>query len=177
MPNIDISRDATDLRKHYDRVQMQQGRVLTDDDFNEAERLDAEDSRRVRADVIGPAGSPDDGFKLKVAGGQLSLTAGTYYTGGLRLELEADERFNLQKDWLQQGSRPGETLTAPAGAQFDFVWLDVWQQAVSAVEDKELFEASLGGGATLARRSKILAARELPYSWRPVLSHPALHML
>jgi len=41
MPNIDISRDATDLRKHYDRVQMQQGRVLTDDDFNEAERLDA----------------------------------------------------------------------------------------------------------------------------------------
>jgi len=45
MPNIDISRDATDLRKHYDRVQMQQGRVLTDDDFNEAERLDAEDAR------------------------------------------------------------------------------------------------------------------------------------
>ena len=39
MPNIDISRDATDLRKHYDRVQMQQGRVLTDDDFNEADAL------------------------------------------------------------------------------------------------------------------------------------------
>ena len=66
MPNIDISRDATDLRKHYDRVHMQQGRVLTDDDFNEAERLDAEDARRVRVDVIGPAGSPDDGFKLNV---------------------------------------------------------------------------------------------------------------
>ena len=161
MPNIDISRDATDLRKHYDRVQMQQGRVLTDDDFNEAERLDAEDSRRVRADVIGPAGSPDDGFKLKVAGGQLSLTAGTYYTGGLRLELEADERFNLQKDWLQQGSRPGETLTAPAGAQFDFVWLDVWQQAVSAVEDKELFEAALGGADTSARIRTMRRARVL----------------
>ena len=140
---------------------MQQGRVLTDDDFNEAERLDAEDSRRVRADVIGPAGSPDDGFKLKVAGGQLSLTAGTYYTGGLRLELEADERFNLQKDWLQQGSRPGETLTAPAGAQFDFVWLDVWQQAVSAVEDKELFEAALGGADTSARIRTMRRARVL----------------
>jgi uncharacterized protein DUF6519 len=161
MPNIDISRDATDLRKHYDRVQMQQGRVLTDDDFNEAERLDAEDSRRVRVDVIGPAGSPDDGFKLKVAAGQLMLSAGTFYAGGLRLELEADEPFNLQKDWLQQGAAPGETLTAPAGAQFDFVWLDVWQQPVSAVEDKEIFEAALGGADTSARIRTMRRARIL----------------
>jgi hypothetical protein len=161
MPNIDISRDATDLRKHYDRVQMQQGRVLTDDDFNEAERLDAEDARRVRVDVIGPAGSPDDGFKLKVTGGQLALNAGTYYTGGLRLELEADEQFNLQKDWLQQGARPGETLTPPAAAQFDFVWLDVWQQPASAVEDKELLEAALGGADTSARIRTMRRARVL----------------
>src|SRR5215213_2871732 len=142
MPNIDISRDATDLRKHYDRVHMQQGRVLTDDDFNEAERLDAEDARRVRVDVIGPAGSPDNGFALKIdLGGELALSAGTYYVGGIRLEMEAEEQFNLQRDWLQQGSTPNETLTAPAAEQFDFVWLDVWQQPVSAVEDEELFEA------------------------------------
>ncbi|PYS67640.1 MAG: hypothetical protein DMF69_22440 [Acidobacteria bacterium] len=162
MPNIDISRDATDPRKHYDRVQMQQGRVLTDDDFNEAERLDAEDSRRVRVDVIGPAGSPDDGFKLKTVGANLVLSAGTYYTGGLRLELQADEPFNLQNDWLQQGSRPGETLTQPAGAQFDFVWLDVWQQPVSAVEDKELFEVALGGADTSARVRTMRRAHVLP---------------
>src|SRR5215207_6046556 len=133
MPNIDISRDATDFRKHYDRVHMQQGRVLTDDDFNEAERLDAEDARRVRVDVIGPAGSPDDGFRLKTVGGQLALSTGTYYVGGLRLELEADELFNLQRDWLQQGSAPDQTLTPPNAERFDFVWLDVWQQPVSAV--------------------------------------------
>ena len=156
MPNIDISRDETDPRKHYDRVQMQQGRVLTDDDFNEAERLDAEVSRRVRVDVIGPSGSPDNGFRLKVPtvgplAGQLTLSAGTYYVGGLRLELESDEAFNLQKDWLQQGSAPGETLTPPAAGQFDFVWLDVWQQPVAAVEDKELLEAALGGADTSAR--------------------------
>lgn len=161
MPNIDISRDATDLRKHYDRVHMQQGRVLTDDDFNEAERLDAEDARRVRVDVIGPAGSPDNGFRLKTVGGELTLSAGTFYVGGLRLELEADEPFNLQDDWLQQGSSPNETLTAPAGEQFDFVWLDVWQQPVSAVEDKELFEAALGGADTSARIRTMRRARVL----------------
>jgi hypothetical protein len=161
MPNIDISRDATDLRKHYDRVHMQQGRVLTDDDFNEAERLDAEDARRVRVDVIGPAGSPDDGFRLKIVGGQLVLSAGQYYVGGLRLELENDEPFNLQRDWLQQGSAPNETLTAPAGQQFDFVWLDVWQQPVSGVEDKELLEAALGGADTSARLRTMRRARVL----------------
>jgi Family of unknown function (DUF6519) len=161
MPNIDISRDATDLRKHYDRVHMQQGRVLTDDDFNEAERLDAEDARRVRVDVIGPAGSPDDGFRLKTVGGELALNAGTYYVGGLRLELEADELFNLQRDWLQQGSAPGQTLTAPNAERFDFVWLDVWQQPVSAVEDKELLEAALGGADTSARIRTMRRARVL----------------
>lgn len=159
--SIDISRDATDLRKHYSDVHMQQGRVLTDDDFNEAERLDAEDARRVCVDVIGPAGSPDEGFRLKTAAAQLVLTAGTFYVGGLRLEMESDEPFNLQKDWLQQGSRPGETLTAPAGEQFDFVWLDVWQQPVSAVEDKELFEAALGGADTSARMRTMRRARVL----------------
>jgi uncharacterized protein DUF6519 len=165
MPNIDISRDATDLRKHYSGVHMQQGRVLTDDDFNEAERLDAEDARRVRVDVIGPAGSPDDGFRLKIGviGGvsQVVLTAGQYYVGGLRLELEQDEPFNLQRDWLQQGSQPGETLTPPAGDRFDFVWLDVWQQPVSAVEDKELLEAALGGADTSARIRTMRRARVL----------------
>jgi hypothetical protein len=162
MPNIDISRDATDLRKHYDGVHMQQGRVLTDDDFNEAARLDAEDERRVRVDVIGPAGSPDDGFRLKVNAGQLLLSAGTYYTGGLRLELEADEAFNLQRDWLQQGTVPGETLADPGVARFDFVWLDVWQQPVAAVEDKELLEAALGGADTSTRVRTMRRARILP---------------
>lgn len=161
MPNIDISRDATDLRKHYDRVHMQQGRVLTDDDFNEAERLDAEDSRRVRVDVIGPAGSPDNGFRLTTIAGQLALMAGTYYVGGLRLELEQNELFNLQRDWLQQGSALGQTLTAPVAEQFDFVWLDVWQQPVSAVEDKELLEAALGGADTSARIRTMRRARVL----------------
>src|SRR5262252_4308677 len=117
MPNIDVSRDATDPRKHYDRVQMQQGRVLTDEDFNEAARLDAEDARRVRADVIGPAGSPDAGFQLYVASvtDELMLKRGTFYVGGLRLELEAPESFGLQKDWLEQGANPGEILDRPEG--------------------------------------------------------------
>ncbi len=107
-----------------------------------------------------PEAQTTDSVSKSVAG-QLVLSAGTFYVGGLRLELESDEPFNLQKDWLQQGSRPGETLTAPTTQQFDFVWLDVWQQPVSAVEDKELFEAALGGADTSARIRTMRRARVL----------------
>lgn len=161
MPNIDMTRDATDLRNHYSNVMMQQGRVLTDDDFNEAERLDAEDARRVRLDVIGPAGSPDDGFRPAIVGGEVTLTPGTYYVGGLRLELEAAEPFNNQRDWLQQGAFPNETLTPPAAARFDFLWLEAWQQPVTATEDKELVEAALGGADTSARMRTMRRVRAL----------------
>src|SRR5215471_11186870 len=89
------------------------------------------------------------------------MSAGTFYVGGLRLELEQDEAFRLQRDWLQQGAQPGEALTPPPGEQFDFVWLDVWQQPVSAVEDKELFEAALGGADTAARIRTMRRARVL----------------
>ena len=41
---------------------MQQGRVLLDDDYNEAERISDEDERRSRIAIIGPAGTSDDGF-------------------------------------------------------------------------------------------------------------------
>ena len=45
--------------------------------------------------------------------------------------------------------------------QFDFVWLDVWQQPVSGVEDKELLEAALGGADTSARNRTMRRARVL----------------
>ena len=57
MSTIDLSRDATDPRKRYAGVRMQQGRVLTDDDFNEAAVLDAEEMRRTRLDAIGAYGA------------------------------------------------------------------------------------------------------------------------
>ena len=62
----DRSRSAFDVRvpKHWSSVQVQQGRLLSDDDWNEADEITKEDLRRTRAQIIGPAGSPDDGFRV-----------------------------------------------------------------------------------------------------------------
>jgi hypothetical protein len=160
MATFDISRVAFDPRKHYASVRMQQGRVLTDDDWNENERIEEEEERRTQVDIIGPSGSPDEGFKI----GQLTTTdgvidfdihGGTIYLGGLRLEMQSTETFRLQKDWLQKDDAqhpiPSPNDLPPGQERFDLVFLEAWQQPVSAVEDSALFEAALGGPDTTTR--------------------------
>lgn len=166
MSAYDISRFSFDPRKHYDSVRMQQGRVLTDDDWNENERIEAEEQRRTRTEIIGPFGSPDRGFKiehLRTDEGEIDfdILPGSLHLGGLRLEMDPvvqedgpePETFRTQRDWLQLDLNAfavpaAEDLTA---TRFDLVYLEAWQQPVSAVEDEELFEVALGGPDTTTR--------------------------
>ena len=171
MATFDISRVAFDPRKHYSSVRMQQGRVLTDDDWNENERIENEERRRSRVDVIGPFGSPDTGFRvsnLTQAGGlfDFTLEAGTLHLGGLRLEMDAAETYRLQKDWLQQPpteyATPSPNDVPPGQPRFDLVYADAWQQPVSAVEDEALLETALGGPDTTTRLRTMRRVRVQP---------------
>jgi len=151
MANDDISRSAYYPQKRYAGVRMQQGRVLTDDDFNEQEVLNHEDKRLMRKDVIGVAGSPDKGFSISEADDEndidFQINKGVFYIGGLRAELHENQQYKQQKDWLQNpGTKP------PNGERQDMAYLEIWQQIVSAVEDEELFETALGGPDTTTRR-------------------------
>lgn len=161
MPNLDISRDAFNPRKHYSSVRMQQGRVLTDDDWNENERIEDELYRRTQVDIIGRTGTPDDGFKIEhldITSGfiDFDIHDGTMYTGGIRFEMDSIEKFRLQKDWLEKkDADPAIPVVAdfPNGVNeiFDLVYFEGWKQPVSAVEDSSLLEAALGGPDTTAR--------------------------
>jgi hypothetical protein len=162
MPSYDLTRHATNFLKQYQAVRMQQGRILTDDDFNEHARLEAERERRTLTEVIGPAGTPDGGFAISGAsgaGGVLDFTigAGTIYVGGLRLEMAEPETYLLQHDWLR---RP--LIPAPGAERLDLVYLEVWNQPVTAVEDEELFEVGLASGDTSARIYTVRRVRVAP---------------
>jgi hypothetical protein len=152
MGTQDISRSAFDPHKHYHSVRMQMGRVIVDDDWNENERIVGEDLRRSRVAIIGPAGSSDSGFRVSnVRSGpageiDFDLEAGSFYLGGLRLELSENQTFLGQKDLLQGQGRS----TAQAG-RVDMVALLGYMQPVCAVEDSELFEVALGGPDTSTR--------------------------
>jgi hypothetical protein len=168
---IDVSRWATDHRKRYSGVRMQQGRVLTDDDFNEAERLDAEDIRVTRVHVVGESGSPDAGFQVQAPGVSpnppnaltFQIAAGTLYLGGLRLEASAAEAFEEQKDWLPfMQAANGIPPVAAGTTRIDMVWIEAVQQNVSAVEDSELLEKALGGPDTAQRMRPMRRVRVSP---------------
>ena len=154
MATKDISRLSFDPGKHYSSVRMQQGRVMIDDDWNENERIENEDRRRARVEIVGPSGSPDQGFcianpEIAAAGNiDFEIEPGSFYLGGLRLEIDQKETYRLQKDWLQQ---PSKLHPAPQDERYDLIYLEAWRQPVGAVEDGELFEVALGGADTSMR--------------------------
>lgn len=153
MATEDISRNGTSPRKRYEGIRLQQGRVTTDDDYNEGARLDAEHRRQTTLDIIGPSGSPDAGFAIgspRINGkGDLDfdIGAGTLYLGGLRLECFG-ETYAQQVDWLEQ--QPADR-GAPVDGRADLIYLMAWEQPVEAIEDSELFETALGGPDTATR--------------------------
>ena len=53
MATVDLSRHATNFRKHLDSLRMKQGGILTDDDFNESERLARLEAARLKRPTRG----------------------------------------------------------------------------------------------------------------------------
>jgi len=162
MAAADISRWSTDLRKRYKGVHLQQGRVIHEDDINEQERILREDIRKAREDIIGSAGSPDNGFRIENvndSGGfiDFDILNGSFYLGGNRLELSDpndennknyNETFLNQSDSLQL---KWNNHAVPNEERIDAVLLEHWLQPVTAVEDGELREVAFQGVDTSVR--------------------------
>lgn len=153
MATDDITRSLFTRSRRYGGVHMQQGRVLTDADFNAATDIALSDRRLTRLGVIGPYGSSDDGFRISnptAAGGEIDfdIGSGTLYLGGHRIERLAPESFRLQTDWL---NKSGVAAPGGAGTRFDLAYVTFTMQPVSAVEDGELMEPALGGPDTTTR--------------------------
>ncbi|MBS0465695.1 MAG: hypothetical protein JSS31_07675 [Proteobacteria bacterium] len=69
----DLSRETFDARKHYTAVRLQQGRVLTDADFNEQGDITRQRLEHLARDVIGASGGPAEGAGFALSGGMRAL--------------------------------------------------------------------------------------------------------
>ena len=159
MSTLDITRIGFEADKRYTGTRMQQGRVLTDDDYNDNARIQARGDRLSHADIIGHYGSPDNGFAIEnptvnAQGIDFTILPGSLYVAGKRLELADAETYQLQKDWLQN-----PFASAPDANRYDLVYLECWEQDVSAVEDNELYEPGLGGPDTAQRTRMVTRIR------------------
>jgi hypothetical protein len=178
----DFSRDTFDPLKHFTRVLMQQGRVQLDADWNEQTALLWHYIRALSADLIGPHGGPDGlcGFRIlthndlnsscgqdtpETVGahvlypltlpGNFMIGTGRYYVGGLLCE---NERLAL---YAPAKNAPGydqrDFLADELSAEGDyFVYLDAWEQHVTAFDDDSIREVALGSqGPDTTTRARV----------------------
>ncbi len=173
----DLTRLTFDQAKHYRAVQQQQGRVQLDSDWNEQNDLTAHRIETETVDVVGPCGAPihDDGFRLvaaaaaltadenarpenktppAVAAGDLLITGGRFYAGGVLAENNFIGLASAQPD-LPTGAetiKVGGTPLFPLKAPGTFLaYLDVWPRLRTALDDPHIREVALGGPDTATR--------------------------
>ncbi|HWD09488.1 MAG TPA: DUF6519 domain-containing protein, partial [Actinomycetota bacterium] len=102
----DRARVSYDPTRKWRGLVAQQGRVSLEADWNEAAAIEAAGDRAVTLDVVGPVGTPDNGYAVSARptgsppGSTVDLTvgAGTLYLGGERLDLDGPVDLASQPD-------------------------------------------------------------------------------
>jgi hypothetical protein len=159
MMKLDFTRETFDPRKHFLRVIMQQGRVQVDADMNEQIAILLHYLQTLATDLIGPYAGPtmvdgqsNTGFLIGPTSGNLpdlTIGPGRYYVAGLLCENERTDLtyftqpdYPMDPDWRRQHPLPGPPY---------LVYLDVWERAITGLEDPTIREVALGGPDTAAR--------------------------
>lgn len=106
----DYSRNSFDPAKRFSLVRLQQGRLLSDADFNEQGDLLRSDMRRTADAIIGPSGFPqaDAGFALSFSAalGGFVVGGGSGYVEGRRVLSHGTRRLAIKhksgSDWVAE---------------------------------------------------------------------------
>ena len=175
----DLTRTSDDVRQQYRGLVFQQGRVTVDRDYNALQEIIGDRIKEETLDVIGPAGTPDDGFRISLPSSGMSppgspplasppnpaewdflISPGTMYLGGERAVFRAPSAsdppisYDNQPDWLAPDPPPASPVR-------EFIYLHVFEQEVSATEDDDLREVALGGPDTTGRLRLIQRVKRL----------------
>ena len=168
----DYSRFGFHPSKNYANVLLQQGRPLTDRDWNDQSILTARRDQAVSFDTMGqavvPAATPN-GFAITFDNsGNLQIGQGRMYVDGFAVENHGAGAPTWDPV-LAENFRAGPTpYTAqpylpkppalPASGQIAVAYLDVWEREVTQYEDALLVELALGVDTT-TRRQTVWQAR------------------
>ena len=169
----DISRSTFSERHGFRAVQLQQGRVLLDAEWNEQAALTAHHDEVRTSDVVGrsggplPAGGGSGPFAIRAANGSavagtawadLVVTPGRYYADGVLAESfppATAAGWPLTDQPHLPAVGPGdaglpEPPASPDGTRYA-LYLQVGEQHVTADDEPRLRESALGGPDTATR--------------------------
>jgi Family of unknown function (DUF6519) len=159
----DVARLSYDPARHYTGVANQQGRVTLEAEENEERLILTEERRSELLDIVGPAGTPDDGYALSSPGDyDLEIGAGTMYVGGVRVSLDAPILYSDQPDWLDHAGDPDYHDPGREAGRTEHVVLGLTETDVTATEDPVLREVALGGPDAAARTRILQRIYRLP---------------
>lgn len=173
----DFSRDTFRPGGNRTFVRMQQGRLLTDADWNEQGDILSEALRETTADVVGQSGFPEDnpGFALVAAGtgNGIAIQPGEAYVDGirvaapaLRVALARNSGAGANTKWrLDRGARVavGDLLTIPGQPP-----VRVSQLFTDTDDGKQVFQCA----AALSANDNVEAQRAYSVDSQPFLPPP-----
>jgi hypothetical protein len=166
--SIDRLSKKREQEKNYENVFMQQGRVLTDADWNDYVKIKENHDVRSLRDIIGKDGVPleqKDSFKITPIEGQgnrYKIGKGRIYVDGILVENFSDvEAFSdvegsiksqpYLPSLLSSQSQPiSEAIPTEPGIYLTY--LDVWNRHITYIEDPDIQESALGGVDTTTRQ-------------------------
>ncbi|GLI36893.1 DUF4815 domain-containing protein [Geobacter hydrogenophilus] len=158
-----ISRDSFQPEKRYTGVHQQQGRVITDADWNELVDVCREQLIQALADVVGN-GSPRTGAVAITA--DRKIQPGDLYVDGIRAELPGSAPLLASA----QPDLPGYPALPATGPYI--VYADVWDRVVTSLEDGTLRDPGLHGADTCTRTQTMLQVKTCPDTVNPETGIP-----
>jgi hypothetical protein len=153
-----ISRDSFDPSKRYSGVHLQQGRMITDADWNEQSESIRQRLDDALTDVVTGGVPREGGLGLEAVAGQpLRLRRGRVYAGGVGALVTGTPTDPTQAFGLdEQVDLPLPAGTVPPAVSYR-VYADVWQRVVTSIEDPDQLRDPALHGADTATRTQTMA--------------------
>ena len=133
-----ISRTSHNTKKHYSGVYQQQGRMITDADWNELVEVSKERIAQALNNIIGSGVPRNSALQIFNDAGTNRIRPGHVYVNGMLAQLEADSDavdFDAQADLpLPAGIAPGANSR---------IYVDVWERSVVSLEHDALRDPGL----------------------------------
>src|SRR5262245_27715752 len=132
-----VSRDSFNQDRRYSGVYLQQGRMITDADWNEEAEIAKRRLDDALADAVTSGVPREHGLKVEAVAGQpLRLRRGRLYADGVGALLTGTQTDQTQPLGLgQQADFPlPDGVTPPATVAYR-LYADLWERTVTSLED------------------------------------------
>ncbi len=158
----EISRDSHQLEKRYSGVYQQQGRMLTDADWNELVEIIKGRLNDALKDVVGSkeggiGGAPRHrALKIVEDGADaFKIQPGHVYADGVAAQVpgDADIAYGAQPDFPSPPDLPDNYV----------LYADVWERTVTHLMDERLRDEGLHGADTCTRKQMMAQVKWCPY--------------